>query len=187
MYKVIEQAPSNCGYTGWGVGAAAILGAAAGYWAGSARNSCGFFNNAGGCGYGGNAYTAGGCTTCYQEGQQAGKTLAGIEYTAKTLATTNDRLEQYFANVNNQFQAVQHQFSNLSMQKIQDLQNEVNALKTQRQICSATCGINAQLVGLNDKMSSIVTGCGVRSYPGCPPCPPAAPAAFYGMTAAHGK
>lgn len=66
MYKVVEQAPSGCGYTGWGVGAAAILGAAAGYWAGSARNPGGLFGGPCNYGAGGSAYTAGGCTTCYQ-------------------------------------------------------------------------------------------------------------------------
>lgn len=72
------------------------------------------------------------------------------------------------ARIDSQFQAVQNQFNNLNLQKIADLQNEVNALRTQQVVGNAICGVNLQLSGLNDKIGSIVTGCGVRSYPGCP-------------------
>lgn len=172
---------SNC--LGWGTGAAAILGAAAGFWAGRTSGP-GFGPNAYGYGYGapvaGAALAAdyglaGAGRTYYQQGIQTGQTLAGIDYISQKVTAdaqnTRQAIDALQSSMSNQFQAVQNQFNALAQQKIQDLQNQVTALRTQQVVSTNACATNLQLTSLNDKLSSIVTGCGVRSYPGCPPPP----------------
>lgn len=79
---------SNC--LGWGTGAAAILGAAAGFWAG--RTSGPGFGPGAAYGYGYGAPAVAGAAlaadyglasagrTYYQQGIETGQTLAGIDY-----------------------------------------------------------------------------------------------------------
>jgi hypothetical protein len=67
-----------------------------------------------------------------------------------------------------QFAAIQNRFEALNQQKIADLVAENAALRTQNIVGLNAAATNAQLVSINDKISSIVTNCGVRAYPGCP-------------------
>lgn len=88
------------GTTGWGVGLSAIIGGALGYWAGrSSYPGCGngFFGGYNGCGQAipVNACAVNGCTTCYQQGIEAGQTLAGIDYAAQMASANANNLRNY--------------------------------------------------------------------------------------------
>lgn len=90
MYKTYEVTnASPCGVGGWGVGAAAILGAAAGYWAGRTNNPTAAVPGA--------YYGMPGMAPCYnatpyQQGLETGQTLAGIDYTAKAVTGLDNRM-----------------------------------------------------------------------------------------------
>lgn len=158
---------------GWGVGLSAILGGALGYWAGRSGNGFG----PGGYGYRADQALAlnNNCRTCYQEGVQAGQTLSGLDYIGNQVASnanvTREATTQLSNQMQTQFAAIQNRFEALNQQKIADLVAQNAALRTQNIVGLNAAATNAQLVSLNDKISSIVTNCGVRAYPGCPsPC-----------------
>lgn len=165
------------GTTGWGVGLSAIIGGALGYWAGrSSYPGCGngFFGGYNGCGQAipVNTCAGNGCTTCYQQGIEAGQTLAGIDYAAQMASANANNLRNYVTqlqnSMNNGFAAMNSRFQALNQQKIQDQAAQIAALRTQNVVGMNAAVVNAQLTSLNDKISSIVTNCGVRAYPGCP-------------------
>lgn len=164
------------GTTGWGVGLSAIIGGALGYWAGrSSYPGCGngFFGGYNGCGAAPAVALAGnGCTTCYQQGIEAGQTLAGIDYVAQAASANANNLRNYVSQIqnamNNGFAAMQSRFQSLNQQKIQDQAAQIAALRTQNVVGMNAAVMNAQLTSLNDKISSIVAGCAVRAVPGCP-------------------
>ena len=130
------------GNNGWSALFAAGVGAVGGYLL--ARN------NGNGCG--GNGY-AGGCQTCFQQGEYTGENRAGINYIAQT--------------VNGNSNAIKALGDTLMSQKITDQANEIQALKTQQIVQNVGCVTNSQLSQVNHTLNSIVTGCGVKSYPGC--------------------
>jgi hypothetical protein len=129
------------GNNGWSALFAAGVGAVGGYLL--ARN-----NGNGGCGNGNN-----GCQTCFQEGEYVGENRAGINYIAQT--------------VNGNSAAIKALGDTLMSQKITDQANEIQALKTQQIVQNVGCVTNSQLGQISSTLNSIVTGCGVKSYPGC--------------------
>lgn len=161
----------NCGYrdsicgNGWGVGLSAIVGGALGYWAGRSGAPA---NAPSPCVVG-----DGGCRTCYQQGVEAGQTMAGLDYIGKQVASNSTQIQNSFLALNNQLNnqtaAIQARFDALNQQKIADQAAQIAALRTQNIIGMNAAATNAQLTSINDKISSIVTNCGVRAYPGCPP------------------
>lgn len=164
-------ATENANSMGWGVGLSAIIGGALGYWAGRSGND-------GYCGGGrrvvddvivsGNSN----CRTCYQQGVQAGQTLAGLDFIGNQVASnanvTREATTQLANQMQSQFAMIQNRFEALNQQKIADLVAQNAALRTQNIVGLNAAATNAQLVSINDKISSIVTNCGVRAYPGCP-------------------
>lgn len=172
---------TNCNHTGWGVGLSAIIGGALGYWAGRSGNYNGFGYGPYGAGVPAMAYAAGAasdaghCRTCYQEGVQSGQSLAGLNYIGQQVAANSRDISNTFValqnELNNQTATIQSRFDALNQQKIADQAAEIAALRTQNMLCASTAATNAQLTSINDKISSIVTNCGVRAYPGCPVSP----------------
>lgn len=156
---------------GWGVGLSAIIGGALGYWAGRSGN-----DHCGGRRYDDvavvNSSCGNGCRTCYQQGVEAGQTLAGLDFIGNQVASnanvTREATTQLANQMQTQFAAIQNRFQALNQQKIADLVAENAALRTQNIVGLNAAATNAQLVSINDKISSIVTNCGVRAYPGCP-------------------
>jgi hypothetical protein len=134
----------NSGNNGWSALFAAGVGAVGGYLL--ARN-----NGAGG--WNGNCGNGGGCQTCFQQGEYTGENRAGINYIAQT--------------VNGNSNAIKALGDTLMSQKITDQANEIQALKTQQIVQNVGCVTNSQLSQVNHTLNSIVTGCGVKSYPGC--------------------
>ena len=133
----------GCGTgSGWSALFAAGVGAVGGYLL--ARNSNGY--NGGNCG-GGN------CQTCFQQGEYTGENRAGINYIANE--------------VNANGKAIAELGNTLAQQKITDQANEIQALKTQQIVQNVGCVTNSQLGLISNTLNSIVTGCGVKSYPGC--------------------
>ena len=106
-----------------------------------------FYRGNGNCGNGG------GCQTCFQQGEYTGENRAGINYIAQT--------------VNGNSNAIKALGDTLMSQKITDQANEIQALKTQQIVQNVGCVTNSQLSQVNHTLNSIVTGCGVKSYPGC--------------------
>lgn len=160
--------PCN-GTSGWGVGLSAIVGGALGYWAGRSANQV----PRGAVAYGPTVLNQGHCRTCYQQGVQAGQTMAGLDYIGNQVAAnaniTREATTQLAGKMQAQFAAIQNRFEALNQQKIADQAAQIAALRTQNIVGLNAAATNAQLVSLNDKISSIVTNCGVRAYPGCPP------------------
>ena len=134
----------NSGNNGWSALFAAGVGAVGGYLL--ARN-----NGAGG--WNGNCGNGGGCQTCFQQGEYTGENRAGINFIAQT--------------VNGNSNAIKALGDTLMSQKITDQANEIQALKTQQIVQNVGCVTNSQLSQVNHTLNSIVTGCGVKSYPGC--------------------
>jgi hypothetical protein len=134
----------NSGNNGWSALFAAGVGAVGGYLL--ARN-----NGVGG--WNGNCGNGGGCQTCFQQGEYTGENRAGINYIAQT--------------VNGNSNAIKALGDTLMSQKITDQANEIQALKTQQIVQNVGCVTNSQLSQVNHTLNSIVTGCGVKSYPGC--------------------
>lgn len=134
----------NSGNNGWSALFAAGVGAVGGYLL--ARNN-------GACGWNGNCGNGGGCQTCFQQGEYTGENRAGINYIAQT--------------VNGNSNAIKALGDTLMSQKITDQANEIQALKTQQIVQNVGCVTNSQLSQVNHTLNSIVTGCGVKSYPGC--------------------
>ena len=174
---VTSTCGNSCG-NGWGVGLSAIIGGALGYWAG--RSSTGPFNAPFG-GYGAYAapaavqtfgYATNQCRSCFQEGVESGQTLAGLDYIGKQVASNNGDIKSALLaltnQMNNQSAAIQARFDALAQQKIADQAAQIAALRTQNVIGLNAAATNMQLTSINDKISSIVTNCGVRAYPGCP-------------------
>lgn len=167
------------GMNGWGVGLSAIVGGALGYWAGRSSYPNGVppfgFNGYNNFGYPVNGCAGNGCTTCYQQGIEAGQTLAGIDYNAQMASATANNLRNYVSQLSNSMQngfaAMNARFQALNQQKIQDQAAQIAALRTQNVVGMNAAAMNAQLTSLNDKISSIVAGCAVRAVPGCPPSP----------------
>ena len=146
--------------TGYGTGWSALWGGAiggvVGYLVG--RNS----NN--GCGGGWNNGCAGvhsSCQTCFEQGEYTGENRAGINYIAQKVTGLAQDLAAVNANVNQRFEQ-------LNQQKIADLMAENAALRTQSVVFNSACQTNNQLSLINHTLNSITTGCGVKSYPGCP-------------------
>ena len=135
----------NSGNNGWSALFAAGVGAVGGYLL-ARNNGAGGWN--GNCGNGG-----GGCQTCFQQGEYTGENRAGINYIAQT--------------VNGNSNAIKALGDTLMSQKITDQANEIQALKTQQIVQNVGCVTNSQLSQVNHTLNSIVTGCGVKSYPGC--------------------
>jgi hypothetical protein len=133
----------NSGNNGWSALFAAGVGAVGGYLL--ARNN--------GNGWNGNCGNGGGCQTCFQQGEYTGENRAGINYIAQT--------------VNGNSNAIKALGDTLMSQKITDQANEIQALKTQQIVQNVGCVTNSQLSQVNHTLNSIVTGCGVKSYPGC--------------------
>lgn len=94
-----------------------------------------------------------GCQTCFQQGEYTGENRAGINYIANV--------------VNANSKAIADLGNTLAQQKITDQANEIQALKTQQIVQGIGCVTNSQLAQVNNTLNSIVTGCGVKSYPGC--------------------
>jgi hypothetical protein len=69
--------------------------------------------------------------------------------------------------VNGNSNAIKALGDTLMSQKITDQANEIQALKTQQIVQNVGCVTNSQLSQVNHTLNSIVTGCGVKSYPGC--------------------
>jgi hypothetical protein len=134
----------NSGNNGWSALFAAGVGAVGGYLL--ARNN-------GVNGWNGNCGNGGGCQTCFQQGEYTGENRAGINYIAQT--------------VNGNSNAIKALGDTLMSQKITDQANEIQALKTQQIVQNVGCVTNSQLSQVNHTLNSIVTGCGVKSYPGC--------------------
>ena len=133
----------NSGNNGWSALFAAGVGAVGGYLL--ARNN--------GNGWNGNCGGASGCQTCFQQGEYTGENRAGINYIAQT--------------VNGNSNAIKALGDTLMSQKITDQANEIQALKTQQIVQNVGCLTNSQLGQISNTLNSIVTGCGVKSYPGC--------------------
>lgn len=133
----------NSGNNGWSALFAAGVGAVGGYLL--ARNN--------GNGWNGNCGNGGGCQTCFQQGEYTGENRAGINYIAQT--------------VNGNSNAIKALGDTLMSQKITDQANEIQALKTQQIVQNVGCVTNSQLGQISNTLNSIVTGCGVKSYPGC--------------------
>lgn len=181
---------------GWGVGLSAILGGALGYWAG--RSTSPQFNN--GYGYGPPGYgfpfmagmmtnqattdattsamTAIGatqnCKTCYQEGVESGQTAASLDYIKERANANHNEINTAFMTLQNQISnqsaAIEAQFNALKDQKIADQAAQIAALKTQNVVGMNAAATNAALDSISQRLNSIVTNCGVRSYPGCSNC-----------------
>ena len=134
----------NSGNNGWSALFAAGVGAVGGYLL--ARNNGNGWN-------GNNCGNGGGCQTCFQQGEYTGENRAGINYIAQT--------------VNGNSNAIKALGDTLMSQKITDQANEIQALKTQQIVQNVGCVTNSQLSQVNHTLNSIVTGCGVKSYPGC--------------------
>jgi hypothetical protein len=134
----------SSGNNGWSALFAAGVGAVGGYLL--ARN------NGNGCN-GNNCGGAAGCQTCFQQGEYTGENRAGINYIAQT--------------VNGNSNAIKALGDTLMSQKITDQANEIQALKTQQIVQNVGCVTNSQLGQISQTLNSIVTGCGVKSYPGC--------------------
>lgn len=134
----------NNGNNGWSALFAAGVGAVGGYLL--ARNN-------GANGWNGNCGNGSGCQTCFQQGEYTGENRAGINYIAQT--------------VNGNSNAIKALGDTLMSQKITDQANEIQALKTQQIVQNVGCVTNSQLSQVNHTLNSIVTGCGVKSYPGC--------------------
>lgn len=134
----------NSGNNGWSALFAAGVGAVGGYLL--ARNNGNGWN-------GNNCGGANGCQTCFQQGEYTGENRAGINYIAQT--------------VNGNSNAIKALGDTLMSQKITDQANEIQALKTQQIVQNVGCVTNSQLSQVNHTLNSIVTGCGVKSYPGC--------------------
>ena len=134
----------NSGNNGWSALFAAGVGAVGGYLL--ARNNGNGWN-------GNNCGGASGCQTCFQQGEYTGENRAGINYIAQT--------------VNGNSNAIKALGDTLMSQKITDQANEIQALKTQQIVQIVGCVTTSQLSQVNDTLNSIVTGCGVKSYPGC--------------------
>lgn len=143
MYETVN----NTG-NGWApVGA--VIGGIGGYLVG--KNNA-FGGN--GCGVAcGNALQGGGCQTCFQQGEYTGENRAGINFIA----------QQTNANA----QLIREGFAAINQQKITDQANEIQALRTQAIVNAVGCQTNNQLSQVNNTLNSIVTGCGVKSYPSC--------------------
>lgn len=139
---------NNCGGSGsgWSALFAAGVGAVGGYLL--ARNN--------GNGWGGNNCGANGCQTCFQQGEYTGENRAGINFIAQEVNKANN--------------AIVTLGTTLAQQKITDQANEIQALKTQQIVQNVGCVTNSQLGQISNTLNSIVTGCGVKSYPGCNPC-----------------
>lgn len=101
----------------------------------------------------GNALQGGGCQTCFQQGEYTGENRAGINFIA----------QQTNANA----QLIREGFAAINQQKITDQANEIQALRTQAIVNAVGCQTNNQLSQVNNTLNSIVTGCGVKSYPSC--------------------
>ena len=64
----------------------------------------------------------------------------------------------------NQTAALEAQFNALKDQKIADQAAEIAALRTQNVVGMNAAATNAALESINQRLSSVVTNCGVRSY-----------------------
>ena len=64
-------------------------------------------------------------------------------------------------------QLIREGFAAINQQKITDQANEIQALRTQAIVNAVGCQTNNQLSQVNNTLNSIVTGCGVKSYPSC--------------------
>ena len=131
---------------GWSALFAAGVGAVGGYLL--ARNNGNPYNA-----YNGSCGAVAGCQTCFQQGEYTGENRAGINYIANE--------------VNANGKAIAELGNTLAQQKITDQANEIQALKTQQIVQNVGCVTNSQLSQVNHTLNSIVTGCGVKSYPGC--------------------
>lgn len=175
---------------GWGVGLSAILGGALGYWAGRSTSP--------GANFGGYPYgmpfmagvAAGGqsadnaaitaisatqnCKTCYQEGVESGQNSASLDYIKERANANHNEINTAFMTLQNQIAnqtaALQAQFNALKDQKIADQAAEIAALRTQNVVGMNAAATNAALDSISQRLNSIVTNCGVRSYPGCSSC-----------------
>lgn len=143
MYETVTN---NTG-SGWGPLWGAVIGGIGGYLVG--KNNA-FGNGFGGCG---NAMQGGGCQTCFQQGEYTGENRAGLNFIA----------QQTNANA----QLIREGFAAINQQKITDQANEIQALRTQAIVNAVGCQTNNQLSQVNNTLNSIVTGCGVKSYPSC--------------------
>lgn len=164
---------------GWGVGLSAILGGALGYWAGRS-NGPGFGPGFGpGAGYPYSAGVAAGiiadsgnCRTCYQEGVEAGQTLAGIDYIGQKVAANSNQMANAFTNLNAsltaQFNAINNQFNALNQQKIADQAMEIASLRTQNTVGMNAAVTNAALSAITQRLDALTAGCAVRAVPACP-------------------
>jgi hypothetical protein len=132
--------------SGWGALFAAGVGAVGGYLL--ARNNN--LANGGTCG------TCNGSQTPFQQGEYTGENRAGINYIAQT--------------VNANSKAIAELGTTLANRKIAEQADEIQALKTQQIVQNVGCVTNGQLAQVNHTLNSIVTGCGVKSYPGCCGC-----------------
>lgn len=146
----------NSGYVGngWGPLWGGVIGAIGGYLVGRNINS----DANGNCG---NASCGAGCQTCFQQGEYTGENRAGIDYIAQQVSANAQEIRAVNANVNARFDAI-------LQQKIADLMAEKTALQTQAIVSNGLCGVNSQLGLLKHDLSSITTGCAVRSVPACP-------------------
>ena len=171
---------------GWGVGLSAILGGALGYWAGRSTSP-----GANGFGYPyGMPYVAGmmanqattdattsavtaigatqNCKTCYQEGLESGQTAASLDYIKERANANHNEINTAFMTLQNQVAnqtaALEAQFNALKDQKIADQAAEIAALRTQNVVGMNAAATNAALDSISQRLNSIVTNCGVRSY-----------------------
>lgn len=142
--------------TGWGPLWGGVIGGIGGYLIG--RNNGGAFGYNAPCG----VVAPNNCQTCFQEGEYTGENRAGINFIAQTVNRNQDEIQAVNANVN-------AQFASLKDQKIQDLMAENAALRTQAVVSNSLCGVNNKLDLLAHEVSSITTGCAVRSVPACSP------------------
>jgi hypothetical protein len=134
----------SSGNNGWSALFAAGVGAVGGYLL--ARNNGNGWN-------GNNCGGASGCQTCFQQGEYTGENRAGINFIAQEVNKANN--------------AIVTLGTTLAQQKITDQANEIQALKTQQIVQNVGCITNSQLGQISNTLNSIVTGCGVKSYPGC--------------------
>ena len=97
-----------------------------------------------------------GSQTPFQQGEYTGENRAGINYIAQT--------------VNANSKAIAELGTTLADRKIAEQADEIQALRTQQVVQNVGCITNSQLAQVNNTLNSIVTGCGVKSYPGCCGC-----------------
>ena len=138
-YPRVVESTGNA--SGWTAVIAAGVGGVLGYLFGRGNNGNG------GCSGGG------GCQTCFQQGEYTGENRAGINYIAQTVNGLGNKVDA----MNN----------DLKDQRINDLVAKNQSLETQLLVRGATDSISCQVGQVNRTLDSVVTGCGIKSYPGC--------------------